>query len=519
MPSVLILYLGQSGISTAGELKVIKRLDTTYSTSEQTATASENTSSSKLLLAPSLLTTFKGNRLDASLSIKESVVKSNDSQEDQNYSDIRLNSKFDIIENMLIFTAIGNQSYRSVSQIDNILNDQLAPDRNLTKTKSFNTGASFKIPNPIYFGIELQGTYSKSEASNTINEGESLDTNNDRYIARFYNGKNFNLLSFDFNAAINKSSRADNSNFDTSLLTANIGFKVVSDLEVIVRGSSSKYDTNGNANSTFGERNSDSYGAGVRWSPSKDRFIEVSYNTFDESDTNVNYLGGSASWAVSQRTKFGFTYDKRFYGDAYKVNLDYNLKSFRSSLSYDESVTSYARTTIDSGQVGLFVCPIGSSDFIECFQPSSLDYILEPGEEFRSFSGVTDDITDEIFIRKNGRLNFSYQKRKIKASLTLGYLRSEYLESERLQTDKTANVNVDYQAGKKTNFGASIQFAKRESGDTLTSSSDTVSYNTTVTRKLSQNAKVNAGLRYLERNSSQGDITDKRLTLGFTYSF
>lgn len=289
LPLVLILYLGQSGISTAGELKFIKRLDTTYSTSEQTATASENTSSSKLLLAPSLLTTFKGNRLEASLSLKESFVKSDDSREEQNYSDIRLNSKFDLIEDMLFFTVIGNQSYRSTNQIDNLLNDQLLPDRNLTKTKTYNTGATFKIPNPIYFGLEVQANYSKSEASNTINDGGSLSTNNDRYIARFYNGKNFNLLSFNVNAAINQSKRAENSNFNTALLTANIGLKLISDLELLIRGSSNSYETNGSVNSTFGERNTDSYGAGIRWSPSKDRYIELSNNKFPQLLLEIEY--------------------------------------------------------------------------------------------------------------------------------------------------------------------------------------------------------------------------------------
>ena len=213
-------------------------------------------------------------------------------------------------------------------------------------------------------------------------------------------------------------------------------------------------------------------------------------------------------------------YGKRAYGDAYQLNFEYQLKSFRSQLSYNEEITSYARLGAVTESFAIFVCDIGSSDISECFQPDSLNYVLQPGEEFKVYSGLSTDITNEIILTKAAKYAIGYDRKKLKISFDIGYRETEYIESNRLQKYRTAGLNIDYRLSRRTNIGINTN-AIRRSGEQLNGSEDTLTIGFSIVRKLSQDASLNVDLRYLDRDSENDvrDVTDKRLKVGFKYQF
>ncbi len=91
------------------------------------------------------------------------------------------------------------------------------------------------------------------------------------------------------------------------------------------------------------------YGAGVRYQPNKYNFLELSYNIADDEE-NEDYWGGSIRLQPTQNARFDATYDKRFFGDAYSVQLSHRAKRLTNTLTYDESPVNYDRDSFTSNQ-------------------------------------------------------------------------------------------------------------------------------------------------------------------------
>ena len=289
----------------------------------------------------------------------------------------------------------------------------------------------------------------------------------------------------------------------------------------VINGSDERYNVDLDG-SNGGRTNIDStsYGAGLAWLNSENRGIQLTYNRLEEANNTTDFVGVDINWAFSPRTSINMNYGQRAYGDAYQLNFQHRLKSFRTRLSYSEDITSFARFGMVTESLGIFVCDIGSIELSECFQPESLEYVLQPGEEFRSYSDISTDITNEVILTKAANFVLGYDKRKVKISFSLGYRETEYIETNRLQTYRTAGLDTDYQLSRRTNLSLNINFMRRDF-ESEAAAQDTVSVKLGIDRKLSKNATINAGLRYLDRTSENElrDVTDKRLTVGFNYQF
>ena len=183
-------------------------------------------------------------------------------------------------------------------------------------------------------------------------------------------------------------------------------------------------------------------------------------------------------------------------------------------------MTSYSRLSFTEGPSSLFVCPIGSTEFAECFQPSSLNYVLQAGEEYRSLNSFTTDVTDETLFRKSGKINFGYDKRRFQASLSLAYITTEYLESATEQTTKTALLSMSYDLGRRNKLGLSSSYSTVEykTSDRI---NDSLNVSINFNRELSRQLSMNVSARYVDRKTEDEnrDLTDSRLTVSFNYQF
>ncbi|MEP1446546.1 MAG: TIGR03016 family PEP-CTERM system-associated outer membrane protein [Paraglaciecola sp.] len=521
----------------------------------------ESTQSDSILVKPSIVASYSSRRFSAAITANHSIVKNNsesivvedaDVDEDsdpaietdsetQNYTDLRYTSTLELIDNALSLTLNGAQSYRNVQQQQNYFSDQILAPEGLTKTTNNSAQLNFSIPNPIILGFNLQSTYSQTKTDQSQESTSGLDNDNLGVTARLYQGRNIRSMSFDVSAQYNDTGRTNSQNFKSTIVQTEIGFPIIKKLDFILTGNLSEYDAGTTEFASRTNLDSSSYGAGLKWSPSNERNITLTYNQLeegdnqietgneeegddnqsDETDKRTEFVGLNIDWAFTSRTALNFDYSKRFYGDAFNFNFSHNLKSLRTSVSYSESVTSYSRLGASTTTItGIFVCQFGSTDLADCFQPDSLDYQLQAGEEFRATTEIDTDITEEVLFRKSGTATIGYDKRKIKISINANYSQTEYLESDRINTNRSLGFNLNYSLGRKTNlsFASTLtenQRSELEEADTIVTNS--LNFN----RNLSRNLKLDLGLRVLDRESDDldRDGSDKRITLGLNYTF
>lgn len=509
--------------AVSGDLKLTSNIKSTVYASETEQSEEDSRTNSAIAIQPQIVGVYDSRKVDLSLKLSQTLVEQERQTEgaDKNYTDVNLDSKISLIDKVLQLSIRGDQTYRVVSQQQDLFSDRLLSAGDLSKVKRYSTNLTFTTPNPSYVGIDWSTGYSDTSSDKSVLGTSRIDGNNVSATSRLYSGKDMQTLTFDINANYNNSKRSSLSDFESTVLSANVRFRLVDKLRLVLTGNDNNYKVN--LDSQIASRSnldSTSYGAGLGWYASDDRFFQLTYNELEEANNTSKFVGFDVDWAFSQRTALKANYGKRFYGDAYSLQFDYKLKTIRSSLRYSEDVTTFARYAQVSNSLGLFVCDIGSTDFASCFQPEELSFELQTGQEFRVFRDISSDITNEVILSKSARYELGYDKGKIKVALNLGYQQTEYIESNRLQEYKTAGLIFNYDLNRKTDVSINTQYVKRDRSSSQ-NSEDTISVTFSGKRSLSRNADIDMSLRWLDRSSenAERDASDKRLTVGFNYTF
>ena len=517
---VLFTLLCTGNFAVAGDVQFKPKIDTTIYVYETEGSDGGSVSNEAIVVLPSILTSYSAKRVIASFVVDHTRVKQNNDidGENKNYTDLKYKSLFTLIESAMTLSLSGTQNYRVINSLQQFVGDRVLSPGDLTKYRNNSVGLDFSIPNPKYLGFTFQSTFSETKTEKSLDGPNGLDNENLGVSAQLYNGKYAKNYNFDLSAQYNKTGRANFEDFSSSNLRGKVGFEIARKLDFVITGISESYDVDEAAFSRRNNLDTTSYGAGIEWKPTSAQSILLNYNQLEENNSETNFVGVNVNWAFSNRTSLKFDYGKRFYGDAFNVDFAYALKSLRTSLSYSEQITTFGR--LGNNLNGLFVCEFGSSDLIDCFQPDSLNYELQAGEEFRAATDIDSDISEEVLFRKTGQFNIGYEKRKLKASLNINYTETEYLESDRFQTTHGLRLNLTYALGRKTNISLSSNLSKRQF-DELSDEDTNRILSLDFKRELNRNLKVTMGVRLLDRESDNAgrNLTDKRLTLGLNYTF
>jgi uncharacterized protein (PEP-CTERM system associated) len=511
-----------SALSIAADINVETSVAATAYLYETNTEENAATSNHAAVIVPSILASYSSKRLLTSVKIEHTKVEQKNQAEgaDKDYTDYKYNSSLALIPNTLNIAISGQQSYRVISQQQQFIADKVLAAGDLTKYSNHSGVIDFTIPNPKYFGLNIQSSYSETKAEESIEGAAGLNGDNTATSIQLYQGRNARNYTFNVSAQYNDTSRANFDDFKSSLIRASAGVSIAQNVSFILTGNIEDNDIDQGTFSRRTNLDSTSYGAGLEWQPRSERRVRLTYNQLEEVENQTNFIGLNLDWAFSNRTALEFDYGKRFYGDAYSLNFSHALKSVRSSLTYSEQVTSFARLETTTNPIGLFVCQFGSTDLADCFQPDRTTYQLQAGEEFRTLSEIGSDISEEVIFSKTGSFSLAYQKRKVKASIRASYNRTEFLESDRVQTNRNIGLNLSYELGRKTNIGFSTNVARRSSNNDATS--DTIiNAKVDFNRNINKNLQVTTGLRFIDRDSEiEGNaIQDRRLTVGLNYTF
>ena len=543
----IVLVLALNHIHTkpafAGELSLDPSVTSTVRVINRAFADEPSQTQRALTLSPSLSTVYSSRHVTLSMLLKQTAITRNgdSGSSNDNYTDIKLSSQFQLIENLLSLELSAGQSYRARSQSQLDFSDKVSTPENLAKLQTDKTLLSFILPNSPYIGLNWQASVAHTKTDSAVDDsavdavdngtngnGNRVDGSNVSFAANIYNGRKLKKFTYNFAVQYNDTSRANFQNFKSTNLNGNAGIRLGNDISVFAQGRVDDYEPKSlGINSSRRNLDSESYGAGLRWQPRENKNIALSYNQLKQNQNTSEFVGVSTQWAFSPRTSMNFDYGKRFYGESYKFKFNYNAKSLRSSISYNEDVTTFGRLDPTTQDVGIFVCTFGSSDLEDCFQPDSLQYVLQPGEEFRSLADTSSDITNNVIFRKNGNISIGYQKRKLKASLNVRRGTTEYIESNRETTRTSAVLNLGYTLGKRANLSLVTSISEQTPRDDSNKTRTFVS-TLSFSRSFKQNLNASLSLRYAKRNrsdtspgliDSSQELVDSSLNASLAYQF
>ncbi|MFQ3196398.1 MAG: hypothetical protein ACI8R9_001090 [Paraglaciecola sp.] len=507
----------------AGELQITPNVNTTGYVYQTESESRENVSNQALVINTKVIGIYDARKASASVMVDHTYVqqKNDDPGADKSFTELKYTSDINLIDRIMSLSLSGGQSYRVLDASQGLVNDKVLAAGELTKISTNSAELNLSVPNPQYLGATVKTSYSNNHSDESLTSNQGIDSQNMQLNAQIYQGSRFKRASFYLASSYNNTKRAGNQDFVSTISSAHLGFGLSQDIKLVLVGNDNNYDVNEqNVNSQRANLDTTSYGAGLMWQPSDNRSVELTYNKLDEGEMSSRFVGLNTNWALSSRTAVAFDYSKRFYGDAYDFSFNYNLKSFRSSASYNETVTSYSRLSLAEGSSSLFVCPISSSELAGCFQPESLQYVLQAGEEFREAGLLLSDVTNEVLFSKTGRLNLGYDKGRLKAALNLSINTTEYLESDRQQERKNLGLSLYYQLGRRSNVALSSNFSTVNyiGSDRK---NDVMNISASFKRTLSKQLSMDVTARYLDQETEDKsqNLTDSRLTVSLDYRF
>lgn len=516
----------------ARQLNFTANVNTTYVNEEAETSDTDSSTLDTFSIQPSLGARYisgrftgRGNiryrQLDRHISQTGITTASSESRD--NYTTYTANSEFELLENALYFTLNGNQTYRSFDINDSLTDDEFNDDGSLSKTRRTQLGLRFKSPQADYLVLDLNARASQVKSDNGDEQGYAVNSDDKNLRSRLTSGDRMNLVTWDITSNYRKSEGASNNDLTSTRHYGNLYFGIYDEFRFLVTG---RFESNERFSETEGvseDLDYDSYGAGLSWGKEAARRVNLTYNRSGNAsdDEKESFVGLDVNWAFTSRTSLRAELSRRYFGESGSFSLRHNSKRIRTSVTYSEDLTTFSQIIGAESSDETFVCPADASDFSECFQPPTIDYELNAGEEFASFSQLNPIISEEVRLRKALQSSIGYDFRRLRTTLNIRRTSTDFLDSGREQTSELISLRGNLKAGIKTSFTASVNLQKTEDSlELVQSESETWTANLSVNRTVGRNSRFTLGYRYIERKTDEIDtLSENRITLSFNYRF
>lgn len=492
-----------------------------------------------LQISPTVVATYQSRKLNANVSATHLYQRFelDAGSRSDSFTQFNYGGVLSVVDNVFQIFAQGSQGYQSVRPGTYTSSDFLLNNQDLTKTTTHSIGAALAVARNDVVDANITGRYYQARSDASLTEDEQapqntgIDSKGTSATLTLNNGDWFRNAYWNAAANYREIDRQDFGMFESLSANAQVGYNLYGDFGLVLTATHEEFETDGQLSGGFGLfsgqfQRFNTYGAGLNYRPAAGRFFTITANKIstDGNDDGDTFIGLSTQWQFSPRTSISGDYGRRYYGDAGSFTFNYGTRAARASVSYQESTTTYSSLLFDFADAGTFVCPAGAVDIIDCFQPDTLDYELQPGEQTVQFSEVITEVTEQVVLRRQLSSTFGFQKRKLRVSFDARYIDTTYSENDRQQIQKVLGVNASLQAGARSNLYARAQYSivDNELNGVEGESENTV-YTLGLRNQLSRGLSVNAEIRYLD-NEDNRDITtpsltinETRITLGLTY--
>ncbi len=451
------------------------------------------------------------------------------------YAEYQYSAQWAAIDRLLSFQANGSLNYRNASAANFLVSDFLTNGSDLAKTRSNQFSSTLTLEQGDWVRARGLAAYSKvdSERSESLS-GVALDSETYRTQGTLYQGDEARLVFWSIDGSYSQTDRQNrgNGDFVTRSGDAKADVMVFNNWGVRV---SAQHEANqlSDRTDTFSlTREYNSYGAGLIYRKNDNRYVALTANTSDsdiDEDDNETFIGLDMKWAFSSRTSLAASYGRRFYGESGSFNFSYNTKKVRSSISYSEDVTSTSRLLANPENLGVFVCPVGSTSIATCFQPNSLNYTPDAGEQLVQFTSQNLELDDNIILRKRTNAQIGYDFSRLAVALSWRYSENDYLEEDRLRRTYGGGINASWDLGSYTSLTADVNYANIEqrSAEFNNGESENWRYSVGVSREIGQHLNATLNFALVDKSGDAGfgggrfgnDYTDRRISVGVTYSY
>ena len=533
---VAITFAGLFSSTTAlaqSDLKITAQSEAEVIYQDVQTETDGNLSLTTVSIVPSLIATYSSRTFSGNWSSTVThLERENDtSGEEDTYAEYRYTAQWQPFDEYLLLQANGALNYQNTSSSSYLLTDFVTNSEGISKTRTNTLSGTLQFINGDWITALGSAAYSVVESEESSTNSTGLDNDSTSLTGTLANGDRARRLFWTLTGSYQDTSRSTTSSGDfftrEGEFTADA--MLFSDWALRVTAFHEANQINSTDNSDSATRQFNSYGAGITYRQSAERYIALTANRSDsDTDENETYVGLDIAWALSSRTSVAGSYDRRFYGESAAAQISYNTKYFRSSFSYNEDVTTTSRLLTDSESLGVFVCASDASSISDCFQPSSLAYDLGAGEQFVELTSQNLEFDDSVIIYKSANTQIGYQFSRLTLGLTWRYTESEYLEEDRLRRNYSAGTDFSYDIGSYTSLTGSITYANIEERGTSTTAGVSENINSTLglSRTFGEHLTTSLNLSYLTTsgNLSQvslygNDYTDRRITFSVSYEY
>ena len=459
----------------------------------------------------------------------------------QNFTEYNYAGNYDLFENVLSLNINGNRSYRSSSQNSFVVDDFLLNSESLNKVTSNRAQLRLNVRRGKYYGLSATSFYritSSDRNENRVADDSVFDNENYGVSVNAVTGENLDGAKVSLTSNLQYSERDSGRDFSSQRLGISSDIEAYGDFGLALNGT---YENNEikNDSEMVDNRLREFYtvGAGIIWQPRDTRYVRVLWNRSlsssiidGEEDEKDNFLSFNIDWAFSSRTALQANYTRRFFGDAGNLSFRHQTKSWRSSVTYSEVVSSTSQF-INTNNVGLFICDNGSADLSNCRLSDSLEPDLEPGQALQPFVVRGLALNDRIILRKSLTAQTAVTRRRTTFSLTGSRSQDDEIEINRIFDISTVRANLSFSLSQRSSIQYGYTFAKTERDqDGVLESAITKEHNINFRRQVTRRFSASLGLSYLDRNGEvtrgtpsirglNGPLTDRRVTFRITYDF
>lgn len=528
--SVLAISILASFSVSAAELTYRADVNASYINIGSDTGASEENASDTFSVQPSLGLNFQSKRITSAVTASHRYLDrhiSTTSEElrdssSSNFTNYTATANINVIDNVLQLNARGSQSYQNVDIATTIINDEVFGSQQLAKTKRETLGATFTLPNPDWFALSVSGNTSSVTTDRAREGAVAVDSENNSVQASITQGDEVKRVSWNIQGSYREANGTGRNDITSERVNANFYVGVADEIRLVATAQQDNNELS--SEDVAGTRNIDfeSYGLGVSWFKNASRFIDVTYNTSKEADGSTdNFVGLNFAWRFTARTSVSGSYGKRSFGRTGQFSFAHQVRKFRTSVSYQEDLTTFSTLLLGEEAQATFVCPLESEDLTGCFLPDTIDYQLQAGERFEDFSFFLPEVSEEAILRKSLAITNGYQFRKIRISTTLRNTQTEFQDTLRKQDNLNLNVAVSAKLGRKSTVTWTNSYSNLDSRLLDGGSDKVLSWRSSLnySYRIGRNLTTRVGLQYSKNNSAfeNQDFYSRRLTLSINY--
>lgn len=493
-----------------------------------------------LQIRPQVTAIYQSKKLQATATAAHlyQKISIDEGSRSDSFSQFNYGANLSVIDNTWQVFAGGSQSYRAIQPNAYLSSDFLLNSNDLSKITTHSAGTSLNIQPGDFWGAVGTVRYYNVKSDGTASDnGDDLNPsglNSEGYSGSLslFNGDWFRNGYWQASGVFQSVDRANSGTYESIYATGRMGYNLISDFGIVLTASHEENDIEGELgaglavfNSQFGRFNT--YGVGINYRPASSRYFMITANKIstDGDDDGKTFVGVDLQWQFSARTRVAGQYTRRYYGEAGTFNFSHGTRAVRTSLTYSESTTTFSRLLYSLADAGSFVCGIDAVDISDCYQPDTLDYELQPGEQLVQFNELVSEINEQLILRRQLGASIGFDRRKLKVALETRYVDTQYSETDRKQITKLIAINGSFRAGARTQLTSRIAYSQVENElNGTTGNSENMVYSLGMRTTLSRALSLQGDIRYLDADRGIEDpnaftLQETRISLGLNYTF